>query len=139
MEVTVNYKPGGWKRPAGWTVNHDECVIERSSIQEIRDTFAAHMRDYHGETVDLKSVKWRYVFNGKDLTADLARAAAARAAVEKADRRHRVVRIEVARKIRENGVQPEDPVVWEAVAQVMGYESSTVVMFVRESPGKYKS
>lgn len=130
MDVTATYVPGRWRKASGWAVVHGECTFESPTLDGAREGVTEHMKAEHGEDVEAKDVTWRYVINGKDFTTQIAKAHAARVAAERADVKHKKLRVDLAEAIRNS--DPEDPVPWQAIGQIMGYEPSTVVIFVRK-------
>lgn len=126
----VSFLPGVWKRPAKWNVHHDDCVFERSSIEEIRETVQAHMKHYH----DLDDVvpSFRYQINGIDVTDQVDFVHQKRRVVEEADRQHKLARLEFGLMMRKEGAT------MESIAQLLDYQLSTVATFLRDKPSKFE-
>lgn len=110
---------------------HGDCVFERNSLEEIRETLSAHLRDYHGVTEDVEPV-FRYQINGIDITDEADVANQARAAAEEADRLHKLARLKFANRLRDQGAT------MESIAQLLGYQLSTVATFLRDKESKFE-
>lgn len=131
ITITASFLPGIWKRPARWNLTHDNCVFERDSIEQARETVADHMRDYHAVSDEL-DIEWRYAINGIDITDDVEAANDARAAAEEADRVHKLTRLNFSLMMREQGATVE------AIGQLLGYQLSTVASLLRDKPSKFE-
>src|SRR3954465_5912409 len=100
IEFVVSFMPGGWKRPARWSVHHDDCTFEQNSLEEIRETLGEHMKREHDFAEEVEPL-FRYQINGIDVTEELNLVHKTRAEAEEADRQHKIARLKFANMMRD--------------------------------------
>jgi hypothetical protein len=126
----VSFLPGVWKRPARWAIHHDDCVFERNSIEEIKQTVEAHMKEDH----DVSDVvpTFRYQINGIDITDKVEFVHQKRRVAEEADRQHKIARLEFSNMMRDQGAT------MASIGQLLQYQLSTVATFLRDKVSKFE-
>lgn len=134
MKVVVEYTPGHWGASASWSAKFKrgskERVIEDIALNKLYSTLQ--------EELPGEELEYQYLIYGQDFTKAVEEANDLRRQAEELDRRFKANRIKLVREMRDTAPEKGYPVTWEAMAQLLGYQVSTVVTFSKENPAKYE-
>jgi hypothetical protein len=117
--VSATYIPSMRKKEVTWRLSDGTISEGYLKLADGQRAFAAKLG------CAVSEIEWRYIFNGEDLTAKIDSAWDARLAWEAAEEEHKRVRYNVANEVREQGVA------LSAIGEVLGYQLSSVAMFLR--------
>lgn len=141
MKVVVDYTPGRWGAPATWTakfkIGSKEHTIEDIPLTKLYDTLIERLAEDHGKRLTKDDLQCQYLVYDQDFTTEIEEANQLRKDYEETNRAFKTNRIKLVRAMRDAAPPKGYPVVWEAMAEVLGYQVSTVVAFSKENPDKY--